>query len=83
MPTSVDLYQGHQFSPTDTSYLIRNRQQTERLKELRRLSDGELSRPAGGNWTVSTILAHIQYFDARGLNASRFVRLHGRTPDWW
>ena len=66
-------------NPPDTSYNERNREQTERLKTLRRLSDAELSRPVGEHWTVAVALAHIQYWDGRGLGAIEAWKRH-RVP---
>lgn len=40
----------------------------ERLRSLvARLGDEELSRPMPGGWTVSAVLAHVGYWDARAI----------------
>ena len=68
----------------DTSYQERNRQQRERLSALvRRLSDEELARPIGdGAWTVAATLAHLAYWDMRGLGALEAAVRHG-LPLWF
>ena len=67
----------------DTGYNERNRQQTLRLKELRRLSDEELSCPVGQHWTVSVALAHIQYWDSRAVGALEGWRRHNLPLTLW
>ena len=61
----------------DTSYNERNRAQTQRLKDLRGLSDEDLGRPVGEHWTVAVALAHIQYWDGRTVGALEAWRRHG------
>jgi uncharacterized damage-inducible protein DinB len=40
----------------------------ERLRTLvRRLSDADLARVMPGGWTVSAVLAHVAYWDARAI----------------
>jgi hypothetical protein len=52
----------------DRSYIDRNNAERHRLRELvERLSDDELMRPMPGGWTVSAVLAHMAFWDARGL----------------
>lgn len=70
-------------SQVDASYNERNREQTARLKSLRRLSDEELSLPVGEHWTVGVALAHIQYWDVRGLGAIEAWRRHGVPLVLW
>ena len=41
----------------------RNRQGLERLRRLASLSDAELATDTGDGWTVSTVLAHMAFFD--------------------
>jgi hypothetical protein len=41
----------------------RNREGLERLRRLTSLSDAELAKDAGDGWTVSTVLAHMAFFD--------------------
>lgn len=67
----------------DTSYNERNRTQTRRLRELRRLSDEDLLRPVGEHWTVGTALAHIQYWDGRAVGAIEAWRRHGLPLTLW
>ncbi len=50
----------------DRVYLAENELERERLKSLiNRLSVEELSRPMPGGWTVSGVLAHLAFWDAR------------------
>ncbi len=45
-----------------------NRASTERMRALvARLSDTELQRPVGQDWTVATTLAHLAFWDRRAL----------------
>ena len=67
----------------DTSYNERNRAQTQRLKDLRGLSDEDLRRPVGDHWTVAIALAHIQYWDGRGVGALEAWRRHGLPLTLW
>ena len=67
----------------DTGYNERNREQTRRLKELRRLSDDDLRRPVGEHWTVAIALAHIQYWDGRAVGALEAWRRHGLPLTLW
>jgi hypothetical protein len=67
----------------DTSYNQRNVEQTERLKSLRRLSDADLARPMGEHWTVAVALAHVQYWDSRGLGAVEVWKRHGVPLVFW
>lgn len=67
----------------DMSYNQRNREQTERLKTLGRLSDAELARPMGEHWTVAVALAHLAYYDARVLGTLDASLRHGIPRYWW
>ena len=67
----------------DTSYNERNRMQTQRLRELRNMSDEDLLRPVGDHWTVGTALAHIQYWDGRAVGAIEAWRRHGLPLTLW
>ena len=67
----------------DTDYNQRNRLQTLRLRELRRLSDEDLLRPVGEHWTVGIALAHIQYWDGRAVGALEAWRRHGLPLTLW
>ena len=67
----------------ETGYDERNRAQTQRLKALRSLSDGDLRRPVGEHWTVAVALAHIQYWDGRAVGALEAWRRHGLPLTLW
>ena len=67
----------------DTGYNERNRVQTRRLRELRRLSDEDLLRPVGEHWNVGIALAHIQYWDGRAVGAIEAWRRHGLPLTLW
>ena len=67
----------------DTGYNERNRRQTRRLKDLRRLSDDDLRRPVGEHWTVGIALAHIQYWDGRAVGALDAWRRQGLPLTLW
>jgi hypothetical protein len=52
----------------DRSYIAANNAERERLRALvERLSVEELSRPMAAGWTVAAVLAHMAFWDARGL----------------
>ena len=52
--------------PGDRSHDVETDAERERLRSLvARLSDQELSRPMPGGWTVSAVLAHVAFWDAR------------------
>jgi hypothetical protein len=54
--------------PIDPATLSRNREERERLRALvDRLSDEDLRRPIGPNWTVADALAHVAFWDRRAL----------------
>ena len=67
----------------DTGYNERNREQTRRLKALRRLCDEDLRRPVGEHWTVGIALAHIQYWDGRAVGALEAWRRHNLPLTLW
>ena len=67
----------------DAGYTKRNRLQTQRLKDLRRLSDEDLLCPVGEHWTVAIALAHIQYWDGRAVGALEAWRRHGLPLTLW
>ena len=67
----------------DTGYNERNREQTRRLKALRRLCDEDLGRPVGEHWTVGIALAHIQYWDGRAVGALEAWRRHNLPLTLW
>lgn len=50
----------------DRSFVELNRASTERLRKLvARLSDADLSRRVGPDWTVGVALAHLAFWDRR------------------
>jgi uncharacterized damage-inducible protein DinB len=50
----------------DRSFIERNRASTKRIRELAtRLSDEEMKRPVGEQWTVAIALAHLAFWDRR------------------
>jgi ribosomal protein S18 acetylase RimI-like enzyme len=67
----------------DTSYNDRNRVQTQRLKDLRRLGEVDLRRPVGDHWTIAVALAHIEYWDGRAVGGLEAWRRHGLQLTLW
>jgi len=54
--------------PADRSHDAETDAERERLRSLvARLSDKDLSRPMPGAWTVSAVLAHVAFWDARAI----------------
>lgn len=54
--------------PVDRSHDLETDAERERLRSLvARLSDKELGRPMPGGWTVSAVLAHVAFWDARAI----------------
>ena len=52
----------------DRSFVAANERERARMRRLvARWSDEELSRPVSAGWTVSAVLAHIGFWDARAL----------------
>ncbi len=52
----------------DRSFAEQNKSSTERLKKLvSRLSEADLTRPVGPDWTVAITLAHLAFWDQRVL----------------
>jgi uncharacterized damage-inducible protein DinB len=50
----------------DRSFVERNRQSSQRIRDLAaRLSDEELQQPVGEHWTVAIVLAHLAVWDRR------------------
>jgi hypothetical protein len=53
----------------DSSFVERNRASTDRMRALaERLSDADLLRSVGEQWTVASTLAHIAFWDLRLLH---------------
>ena len=54
--------------PLDRSFTAENTKERERLRALvARLSDEQLARQLDGGWTVAAALAHVAFWDQRGL----------------
>lgn len=52
----------------DRGHDVETDAERERLRSLvARLSDPELSQPMPGGWTVSAVLAHVAFWDARAV----------------
>ncbi len=52
----------------DRSFVEQNKSSTERLKNVvNRLSEADLTRPVGPDWTVAITLAHLAFWDQRVL----------------
>lgn len=69
---------------SDRSYIESNRTQRERLATLvDRLSNEELARPVGDDWTVGATLAHLAYWDIRGVGALEAAVTHGLPLTFW
>jgi hypothetical protein len=65
----------------DKPFVAENARELERLRSLvQRLSDEELSRPLGTDWTISVALAHLAFWDQRSLVLVRKWRLSGVEP---
>jgi Mycothiol maleylpyruvate isomerase N-terminal domain len=63
----------------DRSYVELNRASTERMRALAaRLSDEELGRRCGEQWTVAIALAHLAFWDARVLVSLDWTRAAGK-----
>jgi len=54
--------------PVDRSHDTETDAERQRLRSLvDRLSDKDLGRPMPGGWTVSAVLAHVAFWDARAI----------------
>ncbi len=54
----------------DPSVFEHNRSQLARLQQLiAQLTDADLNRSVGDDWTVAVVLAHLAFWDQRALNA--------------
>jgi hypothetical protein len=67
----------------DRSYIERNRRQTLRLQALTACSDEQPAQPLGEHWTVGVALAHLGYWDLRGVGALEAWRRHGLPLVFW
>jgi len=63
------------------TFVAENARELERLRSLvQRLSDEELRRPLGTDWTISVALAHLAFWDSRSLVLIRNWKLNGVMP---
>jgi hypothetical protein len=51
----------------DRSFIERNRESTERIRQMGRLSEKDMKTPVGEHWTVAVVLAHLAFWDRRVL----------------
>jgi hypothetical protein len=66
----------------DRSFVDLNRAATNRLRKLAaRLTDQEFRKPIGKDWTVSIVLAHIAFWDARAMYALDASEKSGQVVD--
>jgi len=66
---------------TDRSYVMKNREQLERLRTLvDKLSDQELARPMEAGWTVAAVLAHLAFWDYRIVTLLDRWKASGTAP---
>jgi len=62
-------------------FVAENARELERLRSLvERLSDDDLRRPLGTDWTISVALAHLAFWDRRSLVLMRSWKLSGVQP---
>jgi hypothetical protein len=65
----------------DRPYIEENAKEIKRLRALvERLSDDELARPLGSDWTVAVALAHLAFWDQRSLVLLRKWKQQGVEP---
>ena len=65
----------------DKPFVAENARELERLRSLvERLSDEELRRPLGTDWTISVGLAHLAFWDQRALVLVRTWKSNGIKP---
>ncbi len=67
----------------DRSFVELNRQSTERMRDIERLSDEELLTPVGQHWTVAIMMAHLAFWDRRVLWVLDMTEREGKlvVPD--
>ncbi len=54
--------------PVDRSFVEQNRTSTQRIRTLAgRLSDAQMQKRVGEQWTVAVVLAHLAFWDRRVL----------------
>jgi hypothetical protein len=63
----------------DRSFIQLNRDASDRLRKLAsRLSDQELLKPVGSNWTVAITLAHLAFWDRRAMHVLDLTERNGK-----
>jgi hypothetical protein len=63
----------------DRSFIQLNRAASDRLRKLAsRLSDPELLKPVGSDWTVAVTLAHLAFWDRRALHVLDLTERNGK-----
>ena len=67
----------------DRSYIERNQTQTARLRALTACTDAQLAQPLGEHWTVGAALAHLGYWDLRGIGALEAWRRYDLPLVFW
>ena len=66
--------------PLDRSFVQLNRAATERIRRLAAsLTDEQLLRRVGANWTVAICFAHLAFWDRRVLYVMEMTRKEGRA----
>ena len=64
---------------TDRSFVVLNRAATNRIKALvSKLTDQELLKPVGADWTVAVTLAHMAFWDKRALHILDLTEQNGK-----
>jgi hypothetical protein len=65
---------------TDRSFVVLNRAATNRIKALAsKLTDPELLKPVGADWTVAVTLAHLAFWDKRALHILDLTEQKGKV----
>lgn len=63
----------------DRSFIELNRASTQRIRALvGRLSDAELLKPVGKDWTVAIALAHLAFWDQRVMHVLDLTERNGK-----
>lgn len=62
----------------DRSFIERNRASTNRIRETAALSDEDMRTQVGEHWTVSIVLAHLAFWDRRGLYMLDLTERNGK-----
>ena len=62
----------------DRSFIEKNRASSKRMRELAtRLSEAQLRRPIGGQWSVYSTFAHIAFWDLRVMHVLDATKRQG------